>query len=544
MAIRDNLGSGGGSSRVENGIKQTTAATLANSAKGGVKIVDIFGACKQAADPTANDPQYIGHTRFKNMLQITVPTKENNGITANEISDSYGNTSGIKISGTATALTAISIGTITAQKGSYILSGCPSGGSVSSYWLNVATKGNDTGAGVTLEYGEEETNEVFIYVAEGATVDAMFYPMFRSALAANGDFVPYGAMPIKTKGAQLVNIGEPRTYTTNGITFIVETDESITINGTATATAILQVPARYSAGKELTISAEANIASSCILRFAAPDYSVVTESQMTVNATSKSHTFTLTEETAFFDVRFGKGETANNVNIKFMVNEGNVTLPRRLYAENTSYLPDPVELYGIGSVADSMNFDGITRRFAKVVFDGSEDELWTAQPTKDTAEDGKYRYTTRFLHGLAKGFNIADSANLMCTHYKAVPSNSTGTWGKNEGISIDAAGTLLVYDKNINTSDISLWKAHLAENPIEVVYELADPITEEISAANKKALCNLPSYDGVTYIECDAEITPILEVEYGTSRAGALTLENSNEIALNRLAIQEMGGTV
>ena len=45
---------------------------------------------------------------------------------------------------------------------------------------------------------------------------------------------------------------------------------------------------------------------------------------------------------------------------------------------------------------------------------------------------------------------------------------------------MDVGGWLHIYDEKYNTSDISLWKAHLAEKPITVEYELAEPITEEI----------------------------------------------------------------
>lgn len=213
-----------------------------------------------------------------------------------------------------------------------------------------------------------------------------------------------------------------------------------------------------------------------------------------------------------------------------MVNEGSTALPWKPYTESIATLSNPIELGGIGDVADVIYpANGyVERRFATVVFDGSDDELWTAQVTNNTAVSGKYRYTTRFLHGKAKGFDISVAANLLCTHYRAVPSNSSGTWGANEGMCIDAAGTLMVYDNTFNTSDISLWKAHLAANPMTVVYELAEPTTEALPIADQIALNSLKSFDGVTYVETDSEVKPTIEVQYGTSKVGALALENSN----------------
>jgi hypothetical protein len=74
--------------------------------------------------------------------------------------------------------------------------------------------------------------------------------------------------------------------------------------------------------------------------------------------------------------------------------------------------------------------------------------------------------------------------------------------------SVDIGGWLHVYDEEYNTSDISLWKAHLAENPITVEYELATPITEEIDID----LGELSMFYPTTIVSNDCNAN--MEVEY------------------------------
>lgn len=175
--------------------------------------------------------------------------------------------------------------------------------------------------------------------------------------------------------------------------------------------------------------------------------------------------------------------------------------------ESVATLSEPIAMNGLNGVWDTLE----SKKFKTVVFDGSDDEGWTAVITK---VDGKYRNSTNLLKGIAKPFDIADVANLLCTHYKAIPSNTEGTWGANQGMCIDGTATLMVYDDNYNTSDISLWKAHLASNPMEVTYELAEPIETPLPDADVEALKSLKTYDGVTHISTDSEVEPTLEVEY------------------------------
>lgn len=75
---------------------------------------------------------------------------------------------------------------------SYILSGCPSGGSASGYRLNISGKGADTGEGLSFTY-EGGQIDVYIRVSSGyaITEPITFKPMIRRAEITDDSFQPY-----------------------------------------------------------------------------------------------------------------------------------------------------------------------------------------------------------------------------------------------------------------------------------------------------------------------------------------------------------------
>lgn len=75
---------------------------------------------------------------------------------------------------------------------SYVLSGCPSGGSASGYRLNISGKGADTGDGLSFTY-EGGQIDVYIRISSGYVVaePVTFRPMIRRAEITDDSFQPY-----------------------------------------------------------------------------------------------------------------------------------------------------------------------------------------------------------------------------------------------------------------------------------------------------------------------------------------------------------------
>lgn len=137
----------------------------------------------------------LGMTKSKNLLKNTVGTATQNGITFTHNSDGS-----VTCNGTATADTNYRYIITLPIDTSFILSGCPTGGSTSTYnlfamdadtWSKIY---RDTSSSVIFNTGTCKTWHFIIRVANGQTVSNMtFYPMLRRAdiYADDVEYEPY-----------------------------------------------------------------------------------------------------------------------------------------------------------------------------------------------------------------------------------------------------------------------------------------------------------------------------------------------------------------
>ena len=199
-------------------------------------------------------------------------TKTQNGITFTDNGDGT-----ISVNGTATENTSFSCSTARIDgkcvlpNGNYIVNGCPSDGSASSYRMIISRMsngsptpyGSDLGSGLTLtldgdDYGVNDVRlRVAIFVASGTTVNNLtFRPMIRCASISDNTYQPYSKTNreltidnaeqqtevndiVNVYGAKNIN-SYPYAYTTreiNGIAFTDNGDGTVIANGTATADA-------------------------------------------------------------------------------------------------------------------------------------------------------------------------------------------------------------------------------------------------------------------------------------------------------------------
>ena len=125
----------------------------------------------------------------KNLLNIQTSSSSQFGITVTKNSDGT-----LTVNGTATADAAVIFNTsVTLEAGTYTLSGCPSGGSASTYNLNLdqLSTMRDNGSGVTFTLNSERTSTAYVSVKSGVTMNnVIFKPMIVSG-STSGDFEPY-----------------------------------------------------------------------------------------------------------------------------------------------------------------------------------------------------------------------------------------------------------------------------------------------------------------------------------------------------------------
>lgn len=103
----------------------------------------------------------------------------------------------ITTTGSSTATRVLRI-PITVPAGSYRATGCPSGGSSSSYRIDYRESGTetfiggvDTGNGVTLTFDEDKTFDFCLRISANYSQSATFYPMLHRAEITDDTFVPY-----------------------------------------------------------------------------------------------------------------------------------------------------------------------------------------------------------------------------------------------------------------------------------------------------------------------------------------------------------------
>ena len=175
--------------------------------------------------------------------------------------------------------------------------------------------------------------------------------------------------------------------------------------------------------------------------------------------------------------------------------------------------------------------DGIHSNRKTIVLDGSDDENWVTG-------SGYANYTyALILSDADKGFQTS-----KCSHFKNVDgAYSTGTAG-------EYSDATAVSNKYFVTNKASLeeWKAWLAENPITLEYELAEPITTEYTEEQQTAynnILNSNTYKNITHISSGGEIKATLEVEYYKDLE---TIQKQNDENYNKLAnaIVALGGVV
>ena len=181
---------------------------LTDSAKGVAIDFEVKGRSTQA--------QYSG----KNKLDCSgLSATTTNGVTFTPYYDDNGSLLYVNVNGTATATASFVLNSnMLFDVESYILNGCPSGGSSSTYKLDVLdTKGSilvvDSGNGVSFDVASAFTSQgVRIVVYGGVTANNLkFYPMLRLASVTDSTYEPYvggTASPNPTYPQDIKSVGD------------------------------------------------------------------------------------------------------------------------------------------------------------------------------------------------------------------------------------------------------------------------------------------------------------------------------------------------
>lgn len=160
--------------------------------------------------------------------------------TENEVTFTVNSDNSITVNGTATADTLFflcGVANYNIYKGTYTLSGCPNGGSNTTYCQVLGSSDYmDTGNGTTRTYTQDIKQNVFIKIFSGYTANNLvFKPQLEVGNKATS-YTPYYREQVwKSTSYNLLPNPTSATQTITGVTFTNNNDGTITVNGTATA---------------------------------------------------------------------------------------------------------------------------------------------------------------------------------------------------------------------------------------------------------------------------------------------------------------------
>ena len=180
-------------------------------------------------------------------------------------------------------------------------------------------------------------------------------------------------------------------------------------------------------------------------------------------------------------------------------------------------------------IADRMLY-GHYHENGREVFDGSEDERWSANKNLN----GFYQFTTSSF--ISNRPSIG-TINVQGNKDKAMCNIGIGIDPEVERISgawIYDGNTVVVCIKSEMLSEysVSAFMSWLSTHNVELVYKLAQPYFEPFE--DQTPFYNLRSFDNLTYIYSDDSLNPILTVDVAKNQTGGYALEAYNHSLKNQ----------
>lgn len=383
----------------------------------------------------------------------TETTKTANGVTFTVNSDGS-----VTVNGTATSDADFMLlrGPIQSYSESYFLSGCPTGGSDTTYYISEGfTTSKDTGNGVV--FNNLPSDQAWrIVIKSGTTVNNL---VFRPMLNAGTEAKPYSKWFAGLKNAsfeKIVSTGrnliDPATIISGYIS-----DADFTISGNKNI--YRSIKCYLPAGK---YTFQSSVAINIIRTMIDGNYLIVSMGNLT------SYTFTTTQS-GYVGISFRREDDTNwvdDTNIWLVFS--NTATAYEPYISDTLSADTPIELAEYDVAYPET---GETKRQSKtVVFDGTE--IWN-----EVSSDTRYQYIYT-LPVLAENDVLAVISNLFVTNSE----NGISLIGEtNDGMaSVRVRGNK---NERPDIDTLDKWKAYLAAqsaagNPLTVTYKTAESTTE------------------------------------------------------------------
>lgn len=347
------------------------------------------------------------------------------------------------------------------------------------YLKNNAT----TYASSLIETVEETKAGMYIRVYKDAVLENVtIYPQITKGEEYKL-YVPYNSLEIKDVGENLLDV-TAKTTTVQGLTFTVNENKSITINGTNTSTKTYYFRIANNfvlpAGDYTLSNKNANASVNGFLFY--DDGNIFPKTNIS-NAT-------FAEDTTIKPyIRIVAGVTINNQTIYPMIIKGTYTeetIPvYKPYQEQKVYFPlsEGQKLYKGSYLAD----DGTHHKRKQIVLDGSDNRAWYMDTQSETSTDYFYTRTV--------GITTENINSVICSHLKKGSRSRQGFWATTVFCITMNKTVIGIISSDTKAQRITKFKTWLATQyangtPVIVEYEPAEeeivPYTEDQKEAWEK----------------------------------------------------------
>lgn len=414
-------------------------------------------------------------------------SKTINGVTFTVSSDGSVTANGTA-TGAATFVLTVSITSVIEKNKDYYLSGCPAGGSTSTYYLRFDGTGVDTGTGTLINITDDTQRNCYLSISAGYTANNL---IFRPMLNAGTTAKPYSKWfaglknasfeKIVSTGRNLIDLsGVSLEKTVNGVTFTKISDglyrvtgmiadpsqgasPTVNINQGKVYPAGVYSTARYTVdGKDIEFFVSAHSA-----KTGAPIRNI-DGANININ-----EDFVIRSAGIYVN-RAITG--AIDLTVSTILNFGSSALPYEPYISDTLSAETPIELAEYDVAYPEKNE---TKRQSKTLtFDGTE--VWGIY-TPATPEEGFTIFQFSLSSAGAPGVPPTSdgAAQVICNYY---PWHAYGYVRDGTSQSTNSEGTTWFVKQN-EYSTVEEWKAHLAAlhaagNPLTVTYKTAEATTE------------------------------------------------------------------
>lgn len=222
------------------------------------------------------------------------------------------------------------------------------------------------------------------------------------------------------------------------------------------------------------------------------DGTIIKDNVVILNNTS-SGKFTTTEDTKSINIYFRNRTTSNGGYFKDVVlNKGNSTIPWQPY-----YNPQTISLIftepfrKVGDYADEITPTKKVSRCIEITLDGSEN--WSV-----SSSDKRFQLSGNLPVPMNRRAGFCNQYFVRTKRIENEPQLWLGT-DNNDFIYIPYNQ---FYDESLEDKGLSLWKAHLATNPLKIITYTnpEDYVETPLDQSNVDAIKSLYVYNGVTLL--------------------------------------------